>query len=1146
MAEDQRHTIELVAHHLIRAVQPLADAGTSRGAFMRLMARIGFFASDIPSPYAQLATTIGDASTALDTLPRPPSLQDLMNLLDKSRAVYGAIQELGGGPVPNGADAIAYAEEIGERLFELLLTDYLAAEQPSTYSILSMLNVITLESVPATATRPSHVRTHFRWDELPKIVSDPQGLPARVYNWGQLDFDDALVLEHLAGIGLALRLPVAYRTSDSEALSGYLGSADGDAPPAGRSLILPFFYAHVAGQTVEGALALQRLPAQGSAMPGLILEPRLPSEMPLQFQLGSSSQIDVRAGSNLGQLFGITLRPPAQVELRYPLAPGTPPPQAGIGVAFTYSPPTPVILVGDPEASRIELASVTAGLTADVVGSDTSLGLVADLLGLKLVLEPGEGDSFLRTIIGDNTVAIDVPLGIEWRKDTGLRFKGSAAFEVTLHPHLQLGPVRINDVTVRLTASTSGAPKIRLDLGAGISGQLGPLQFMLTGVGVGTNLTFESGNAGPFDIALGFKPPTGAGLAIDAGGFSGGGFLILDREKGEYSGGLELLFKGTIAVCAIGIVTTKTSNGGGGFSLLILIVSDIPPIQLSFGFMLRRIGGMLALNRTANREALQAGVKDGSLESILFPTDVVANAPRIVSDLQRVFPVRPGLFLVGPMAEVTWAVPPLVRLKVGLILELPRPAVAIIGILSAALPTDDSAILRLQVNFVGTVDFESGQLRFDASLFDSRILNFTLSGDMAVRVYWKANANLLLTVGGFNPAYTPPPMDLPQLRRLSIILFDGNPDIRAETYLAVTSNTIQFGARLDLAYKLSIFSVKGFLSLDVVITRSPFHFVAEVAGMVAVRTGSHVLFSIQLQLTLDGPLPLRARGTGSFEIGFVFTITIRVRFDVTIIPGLPALLAPINVLAELVAALADLGNWVPRLPPGSTQSVALRGLPNPGGMLILHPYGFLDVSQKLAPLSIPIQRFGATAPDRGTVFQIVDVRVGGSFAPTVATREEFAPAQFFDMSDAEKLSRPSFDEFDAGVAIGGDPLPHTDAMQQREVQYEVIYLPERHPVRRRFGMPVNLAGFSILGAAASRSPLSRATTSPSPLSELVSVRRDRYAVVSADNLALHSPAHVFDTAAAADQALTSLLVQHPELAGTVQVMPTAALQLAEV
>ena len=1147
MADDQKHTLELIASHLIKAVQPLVDAAESRGAFVRLMSRIGFFASDIPGPYAALATTVGDAVTALESLPQEPSLQDLTGLLAKAKAVYDAIQGLGSTPAPTGADATAYAQEIGERLFELLVADYLAAEQPGAYSVLSMLHVISVESIAATPTRPSHVRTHIRWDELPRAIGDPMGLPERVYGWGRPDFDDRLLLQHLGALGLVLRLPIAYRVSDEDALTGYLGLTHAFPPPSGRSLVLPFFYANVGGETVEGALALQRLPKQGDTPPGLILEPRLPSSLPLDFDLAPSVKLKVRDGTNLGELFGITLTPPDHVDVRYPFAPGTPPPAAGIGVTVTYVPDEAVTLIGDPAASRIELASIAAGVLLDVVGTDVSLGLSADLVGLKLVIAAGEGDSFLRTIIGDDPVIVEVPIGVEWKKGKGFRFKGSAAFEVTLHPHATLGPIRVDAVTVRLAAAADGSPALRLELGAAVSGHLGPLQFMLDGIGVETDVAFQDGNAGPFDIGLGFKPPNGAGLALEGGGFTGGGFLIFDRAKGEYAGGLELRFQDRIDITAIGILSTRMPDGSSGFSLLIVIASDIPPITLPFGFVLRRVGGLLALNRTINRDALEGGLRDGSLDSILFPKDIVANAARIIGDLQRVFPPQAGPFLIGPMAEITWGVPPLLTLRIGVILELPRPAIAIIGVLRAKLPKEDAAILVLQVNFVGTIDFDSGQFQFDATLYDSRVLDFTLTGDMAVRFYWKRNANLLLSAGGFHPAYTPPPMNLGALARLSVVLFAGNPDVRAESYFAVTSNTIQFGGRLQLKYSFSKFSVQGFVSLDVLITPLSFHFIADIAGMIAVKIGSHTLFSISLALTLEGPLPWHAKGTGSFEIGFIFTITIKVRFDVTVGVGAAAALAPIDVLAEIAAAVADLANWRPRLPGGSSQSVTLRATPDQAGVLVLHPNGFVDISQKLAPLGIPIQRYGSTTPAAGSVFAISDIKIGGQQASVGATREEFAPAQFFEMSDAEKLSRPSFSEFDAGVAIGGDPLPRTDFMRQREVAYEVIYLPEHHVEQPRFGMPTLLGIFSASGAAVSRSPLSRARRSASALSEsdLVTVVDDRFAVVSTDDLALHSADAVFSTAFEADHALKALFAEHPELVGARQVVAAAELELVE-
>ena len=73
-------------------------------------------------------------------------------------------------------------------------------------------------------------------------------------------------------------------------------------------------------------------------------------------------------------------------------------------------------------------------------------------------------------------------------------------------------------------------------------------------------------------------------------------------------------------------------------------------------------------------------------------------------------------------------------------------------------------------------------------------------------------------LGGFHPEYEPPPIALPDLRRLSIQLLTGNnPRLGLETYFAITSNTVQFGARLELYAAASKFNVYGFMSFDVLL-----------------------------------------------------------------------------------------------------------------------------------------------------------------------------------------------------------------------------------------------------------------------------------------------------------------------------------------
>ena len=194
-----------------------------------------------------------------------------------------------------------------------------------------------------------------------------------------------------------------------------------------------------------------------------------------------------------------------------------------------------------------------------------------------------------------------------------------------------------------------------------------------------------------------------------------------------------------------------------------------------------------------------AGVQTGAVNSILFPQDVVANINRIVSDIKTIFPLAEGHFVVAPMGKLGWGTPTLISLEIGVILDIPVPALVIIGVLRINIPTEDAPLLRLQVNFAGGIDFDRGLIWFNASLFDSRLVAFTLTGDMALRIGWGSGPMLVISVGGFHPAFREIPDDLRDMRRMTISLLSGdNPRLTVQTYFAVTSNTVQNGARVEL------------------------------------------------------------------------------------------------------------------------------------------------------------------------------------------------------------------------------------------------------------------------------------------------------------------------------------------------------------
>ena len=221
-------------------------------------------------------------------------------------------------------------------------------------------------------------------------------------------------------------------------------------------------------------------------------------------------------------------------------------------------------------------------------------------------------------------------------------------------------------------------------------------------------------------------------------------------------------------------------------------------------------------------DAIMEGVRTGAIESVMFPHDVVANAPRIISDLKAFFPPEQGAFLIGPMAKIGWGTPTLVSVSLGVIIEIPGN-IAILGVLKVALPTEDEAILVLQVNFAGAIEFDKKRLYFFASLYDSRILFITIDGEMGLLVAFGDQPNFVLSVGGFHPAFKPPPLPFPSPQRISISLLDTSvARIGVQGYFAVTTNTAQFGAQAELFFGFSAISVEGHLGFDALFQFSPF------------------------------------------------------------------------------------------------------------------------------------------------------------------------------------------------------------------------------------------------------------------------------------------------------------------------------------
>ena len=590
-----------------------------------------------------------------------------------------------------------------------------------------------------------------------------------------------------------------------------------------------------------------------------------------------------------------------------------------------------------------------------------------------------------------------------------------------------LGPVTVHDIGLALRRDGADDEKrYLLEATTSLSAKIGPVVTRVDRIGLRFGLLFpkegQAANLGVVDLDIGVRPPDGVALAVDAKGIiTGGGFLFHDRVQALYAGALQLTIQDRFTVKAFGLLATKMPDGSPGYSLIVFITADdFRPYPLGMGFRLLGFGGMLAIHRTFDEDAMRAGLANNTLGTLLFPKDMLRRAPEIVRNLQQIFPARRDSHMAGLLAKIGWSTPTMVLMELALIYEWGnRHRLIILGRISARLPSQKNDLVRLNLDALGLIDFDQGNAAADAVLVDSRLAGkFVLTGAAAMRMHFGRGpgTGFAIAVGGFNPRFAAP-LGMPKLARVAINLSSGdNPRLVCEAYVALTPNTVQFGARAQFYAAAYGFSVAGDVGFDVLVQLLPFHFIADVHADFQLKRGSRNLFKVSFKGELEGPLPLRVAGKASFEI---LWCDFSIRFDKTLVAGRPPLPPAIDALLELRTALSDAANWNAELLPGIGHGVSLRK-PAAGAGLQLDPLGVLTVRQNVAPLNTtrPLDTFGGAPLAGERNFRITAAQIGGSSQTATPVQDQFAPAQFFAMSDDDKLASPSFAELDSGVAFG--------------------------------------------------------------------------------------------------------------------------------
>jgi len=977
---------------------------------------------DVATKVQALATAVSTGNESQIGAAAAALIPSASSGFTKASALASAVRNAyqAGGQVPSELATIL--NQLPERLLGYLVVSYLEGYHPILAQVLALLGLVDSTPVPNQDKRPSYVERAVRLDRLAALAKDPAIVAEQVFHWG----DHSTALDAAALLG---------RVRDLLVTIGHLVALETGAT----------------GPELRAWMLTLRPDAGGPPTP-LELSLRLSTLSNTDIVLPLRSQVwqaRLKGSGNLG-FNAARILPPATIE---PIisAPGS----VDGEVTLSIERPDPggkgILLFGQPTGTRLTARGLRAALGARF--AQTPKGVRADAIveaeGKQgaLVVSLASADSFLgRFLPSSTTVTFD--LGVRWTSQGKLSLRGGAGLGLAVPLTVSLGPIRLDRLDLAFQVAAAVAVQARLTGGL----TLGPLTATVQGVGAAAEFAFQQGNLGPVDLALRFLPPQGLGLQLAAGPLEGGGFIGYDDATGRYSGVLEVQ-AGTIGIRALGLLDTRLPGGQPGFALLAILQGVFPPIQVGFGLALEGVGGLIGLNRRLDVDSLRQRFASGAAGRILAPEDPIRNAPVLLAELDQTFPVTEGTTLVGPTVQLTWV--KLVKLDVGVFLELPGPArVALLGSARARIdkPGGGKPYLQIRLDILGVLDFAKKTLEFDAVLVDSQLLElFELTGGAAFRLSWGAQPYIVLSIGGFHPAYDPAPLSFPSsLTRVA--LTRGKPSdllyLRFEAYFAITTNTLQFGAALQVILNAGPIRAEGFLGFDALIRFSPFHFEFSFRASLRVSVFGLTLAGVRVEGSLSGPGPLTFAGTVTVEILF-FEISWSGQVSIGSKVPPPVTTVP-SALGPLGEELRDPGNL--DATGGGDPRVQLAPPDQATSLPVLAPAGRLVWQQTRAPLGLLLQRFETQPLAKPETITPSGAQV------TSKVKDWFAPGGFADLGDSDALNQRAFQRLQAGVRLGPDTGEVASTARTHVVGVQQVRLPATTPTP---GVPLGFAGWLL-------------------------------------------------------------------------------------
>jgi hypothetical protein len=592
------------------------------------------------------------------------------------------------------------------------------------------------------------------------------------------------------------------------------------------------------------------------------------------------------------------------------------------------------------------------------------------------------------------------------------------------------------------------------------------------------NLQGPNEAAGLRPALIGFLPPTGLALNFMSGPAGGGGALdYLPKPNPRLSGSFGLKM-GVVQVAALSILEEKA----GAYSMMTLLKGRFTPgIQLGFGFAISGMGGLIGVNRAVNGDALEAHFRSGALINALFGDDPIRNAASTLDTLGAVFQMHMGAHVIGPSMQLSWlkvGTFTLFNVDLGIYMQLPSPLyIGLIGSVRAGIPP----IFQLRLDVRGDIDAGRRMINFHAVIVDSYMMGvFKMQGEALFRMRYGDDSFVVLTIGGFFPGFNPAPAELPpDIQRVGMSLdlpVDLPIYLRVAGYLAVTPNSLQFGAHMEAGFDGGIFSAEGHFLLDAIFQFDPFEFAINFSAGFHIKVLGKSFSGVTCTGTISGPGPLVIHAHISYKTPIFLP---NINWSDTFTIGRPSpRVAGTADLFEAMQKELNPGNL--RAENGSDPHVALNVKGSQDGKYaLLAPLGDLLWAQSLAPLDLELERLQNTplpAPN------CVSVTAPGEERDK--PREQFNLGMYRNLSDAERMDlNARLESHPSGVRYHF-PL-QSGAEETREIKFQEFRQPELVKLPSEFYMLLSAA---LLYKVSDRSQPARVVN----LEPRVAIRRESW------------------------------------------------------